>query len=543
MKKIKILSYIALFSLIISLFFTLFEGVSKADAPQVDFNVYAYANRYEDLQKVYKENLAGYEEHYNKYGKKEGRNAGAYPGNDERNSKLLFVYISRINNGVDYTAVFDPIYYLNTYSDIQKAFGDDQQKAFAHFLNYGMKEGRRGNADFNVYAYANRYTDLQKTFGNNLPLYYRHYAQFGKRENRNCSAYAGSDIRNSKLNFTYVNRVVNGVDYSAGFDAIYYLNTYSDLKKAYGDNQQKAFDHFLNYGIKEGRRGTADFNVYSYANNYTDLQKAYGTNISSYYNHYLKYGIKEGRTASGNDTKFNFINSRTSVKNYLKEALSPVGTTLYVYGGGWNEADTGTGTEAMSYGVNPNWKAFFDKNDSSYNYKNTMYQIHNGLDCSGYVGFVTYQVFGNTYSNRGYVYKSTNVVDQYSKMFNSAYINRYNINRYYPGDIMGTNGHVFIAIGKCSDGRLLFMHASPPVVSLCGTPTPSGDTDSEAVNLAKEYMRKYYRESYARYNSFMRPTSFLTDYNQMHWNRSVLSDPDGYDNMTPREILQDLFNE
>ncbi|MBQ8912721.1 MAG: hypothetical protein IJ054_01580, partial [Lachnospiraceae bacterium] len=65
-------------------------NVSLADSKQGDFNVYAYANRYEDLQKVYKGNLEGYEQHYNQYGIKEGRNGKAYPGNDERNYKLTF---------------------------------------------------------------------------------------------------------------------------------------------------------------------------------------------------------------------------------------------------------------------------------------------------------------------------------------------------------------------------------------------------------------------------------------------------------------------
>ena len=108
---------------------------------------------------------------------------------------------------------------------------------------------------------------------------------------------------------------------------------------------------------------------------------------------------------------------------------------------------------------------------------------------------------------------------------------------------MCRNGHAFIVIGKCSDGSLLFLHASPPVVSLCGTATPGGNSNSEAVNLARTYMSKYYPESATRYNSFYRDTSYLKNYDQMHWNRAVLADPDGYDNMTPEQILKDLFNE
>ena len=541
----RIISMVLTLCIIIALFNI---NVISTRADSEAFNVYAYANRYVDLQNAFGGDLSGYERHYEEYGIKENRNGKSYEGNDPRNYKLMFIYVERKYNGVDYSVVFDPFYYLNSYMDIKNAFGDDQQKAFLHFINYGMKEGRRGTDNFNVYAYANRYKDLQNAYGANLMDYYTHYAKYGAYEKRNGESYSGNDIRNTRLNFTYINLVYDGVDYSPEFDPVSYLDRYGDLKAAFGNDQNQAFNHFLNYGIKEGRKGNDSFNVYAYANRYQDLANAFGTNTLAYFNHYSKYGINEKRDASGDDTDFNIglkieAQKRPTVKKLLKAALEPVGSTLYVYGGGWNEEDTAAGVECMTYGVSPNWKAFYDNNNSSYNYKNTMYQIHNGLDCTGYVGYSVYQVFGNKYSNNGYVYESGKVGNAYSALFNSSYINRSNIERYYPGDIMCRSGHVFIVIGKCGDGSLLFLHASPPVVSLCGTATPGGSANSEAVSLARTYMRKYYPESASRYNSFYRDTSFLRNYDQMHWNRAVLNDPDGYDNMTPEQILKDLFNE
>ena len=29
----------------------------------------------------------------------------------------------------------------------------------------------------------------------------------------------------------------------------------------------------------------------------------------------------------------------------------------------------------------------------------------------------------------------------------------------------------------------------------------------------------------------------------MHWSRGILADPDGYDKMTPEEIMMDLFED
>lgn len=87
-------------------------------------------------------------------------------------------------NGIDYSIVFDPIYYANKYSDLKKAFGTNANKLFSHFISNGMKEGRQAISTFNVTVYKNRYADLRKAFGNDLPAYYRHYIQFGKKEGR-----------------------------------------------------------------------------------------------------------------------------------------------------------------------------------------------------------------------------------------------------------------------------------------------------------------------------------------------------------------------
>ena len=37
-----------------------------------------------------------------------------------------------------------------------------------------------------------------------------------------------------------------------------------------------------------------------------------------------------------------------TLENLLKTALLPIGNTMYIYGGGWNEEDTGAGIEAMT---------------------------------------------------------------------------------------------------------------------------------------------------------------------------------------------------
>lgn len=88
--------------------------------------------------------------------------------------------------GMDYSPVFDPVYYADRYEDLKRAFGTDAQKLFRHFCTYGMKEGRIACADFNIQKYREYYADLRKAFGSQLPLYYKHYLTYGRRERRKC---------------------------------------------------------------------------------------------------------------------------------------------------------------------------------------------------------------------------------------------------------------------------------------------------------------------------------------------------------------------
>lgn len=91
-----------------------------------------------------------------------------------------------IYQDIDYSLVFDPTYYSNTYADLKKALGTNTAKLFNHFCIFGMKEGRIASASFNVNKYKSYYADLRSAFGNNLPLYYEHYIKFGYKEKRKC---------------------------------------------------------------------------------------------------------------------------------------------------------------------------------------------------------------------------------------------------------------------------------------------------------------------------------------------------------------------
>ena len=88
------------------------------------------------------------------------------------------------------------------------------------------------------------------------------------------------------------------MDYSSVFDADYYLNKYPDVAKWANNDKDKALQHFIDWGMGEGRRGNEAFDVYGYKTRYLDLRQAYGNDLKAYYNHYLRFGIKEGRDGS-----------------------------------------------------------------------------------------------------------------------------------------------------------------------------------------------------------------------------------------------------
>ncbi len=101
----------------------------------------------------------------------------------------------------------------------------------------------------------------------------------------------GRIIKNGRWGVT----VYGGVEYAPVFNFDYYVSRYADIRMAFGNNEQAVLDHFINYGMMEGRSAQADFNVYFYRNSYPDLEDAFGDDLKSYFYHYLNYGIKEGR--------------------------------------------------------------------------------------------------------------------------------------------------------------------------------------------------------------------------------------------------------
>lgn len=231
-----------------------------------------------------------------------------------------------------------------------------------------------------------------------------------------------------------------------------------------------------------------------------------------------------------------------SMENLLFTAKEPLGNTMYIWGGGWNEEDTGAGIEALTIGVSPVWEEYATLQDSTYNYKNTEYQIHDGLDCSGYVGWVIYNVFETENSSSeedGYVVKATSMAETFAENGWGTYREASQVTEWKPGDIMSMEGHVWISLGMCDDGSVLLIHSSPPGVRICGTFMADGSR-SQAVELAEQCMRENYPLWYERYPECGVKYNYLTTAAQMRWN-GILSDDNGIQEMNAYEAAEFLF--
>ncbi len=235
-----------------------------------------------------------------------------------------------------------------------------------------------------------------------------------------------------------------------------------------------------------------------------------------------------------------------TIKKFLKTSMQPVGSTMYVYGGGWNKEDTGAGEYAVTLGIPNEWREFYEQQTADYDNSLHRYEITKGLDCSGYLGWVVYNTLETENGRDGYVFYAQEYADKLAAMGYGEKTDNVNVNDYAPGDIMSSPSdmHVWISLGQCSDGSVVLVNSSPPGVRICGTVTPDGGADSEAVRIAEKFMSERFPEWYSKYSDCLKNISYLTNYDRFRWytdGRGVLTDPDDYTHLTPEEVLTDIF--
>ena len=181
----------------------------------------------------------------------------------------------------EYGDIFDPVYYLEHNRDVGSVYGNDAIAALKHFLIKGMKEGRQGCRDFNPMMYMENYPDLRAVYGNDPVKYYLHYKNVGKSEGR---------IAYKLLNSAqYL-----GVDYTEVYDAAYYARNNPQLFIDIDRDEWKLIRHFVETGMNEGKRGSAEFDVMQYKDAHPELVSQYGDDLKAYYIYYIEEGFTAG---------------------------------------------------------------------------------------------------------------------------------------------------------------------------------------------------------------------------------------------------------
>lgn len=92
---------------------------------------------------------------------------------------------------------------------------------------------------------------------------------------------------------------VSAADMSMYFDAGYYAEQNPDVVKVCGTDEEALYEHYVTYGIKEGRNCSEILNVRLYRELYPDLDETFGDDWELYVEHYLSSGVQEGRDGCG----------------------------------------------------------------------------------------------------------------------------------------------------------------------------------------------------------------------------------------------------
>ena len=216
----------------------LFNNHSYIYSIDPDFDWNFYVDQYDDLNIKTKEEAW---HHWIHYGSKEGRN------------------YKNINQSIHINDSFDWIFYISQYDDLKNI--QTEEEAWHHWINHGSQEGR----------------NFKKSFKNKVEK---------KIENAN-----EEEIQKSIQPVTTLS-IKNDINEFEIFDWEYYIYKYSDLKTL--KTKEEAWNHWINYGSKEGRSYDS-FDWYLYLQLNPDLGvNGIVTREGAIY-HWNHCGKKEGR--------------------------------------------------------------------------------------------------------------------------------------------------------------------------------------------------------------------------------------------------------
>ncbi len=92
------------------------------------------------------------------------------------NAKFYVIHLNR--KGIaekPISLIFDADYYYAKYEDVQESTEHDYTALLRHFLEFGLTEGRQGNAAFDPHVYKETHPDVDDSYGQGYTKYYFEY--------------------------------------------------------------------------------------------------------------------------------------------------------------------------------------------------------------------------------------------------------------------------------------------------------------------------------------------------------------------------------
>lgn len=197
----------------------------------------------------------------------------ANPDLGEFSNSQLYDHLSStgIGEGRKFSALIDLNFYRSANADLTNF---SNEELFTHLITSGVSEGRVFSTVFDVNYYFAVNPDVSQFYGGNRIEGLKHYTIYGLQEGRNASiSFDVNSYRNSNLDLGEISNQdllnhfqISGLDggriATDKFDVRYYLQQNPDLSNI-GFNYRQAYEHFTQYGLKEGRNAsnliTSDF--------------------------------------------------------------------------------------------------------------------------------------------------------------------------------------------------------------------------------------------------------------------------------------------
>jgi serralysin len=223
-----------------------------------------------------------------------------------------YIQFKAIDQGYPYfpnviRVLFDEAYYRLKNPDVSASINQGEIASGAqHFFAGGALEGRSPSAFFDEELYLIANPDVKAAVENGSQISgLWHYVLYGFNEGRDALA---------------ITSRMGGVKLSALFDEAFYLRQYRDVAEAVqGGGFAYGYEHFLRYGLGEGRVPSHLYDEQFYLAKNSDIKQAVANGAySSGLVHYLLYGHRENRLASPLFNPKTYQNNNPDVANAVK---------------------------------------------------------------------------------------------------------------------------------------------------------------------------------------------------------------------------------